>query len=54
MKKNRNKSLLGDLWLIKNRLMRRMTIVLLLFSSFTAVAQNVTVKMKNSFIYPDC
>ena len=48
MKKNRNKSLLGDLWLIKNRLMRRMTIVLLLFSSFTAVAQNVTVKMKNS------
>ena len=48
MKKNRNKSLLGDLWLIKNRLMMRMTIVLLLFSSFTAVAQNVTVKMKNS------
>ena len=48
MEKNRNKSLLGDLWLIKNRLMMRMTIVLLLFSSFTAVAQNVTVKMKNS------
>ena len=48
MKKNRNKSLPGGLWLIKNRLMMRMTIVLLLFSSFTAVAQNVTVKMKNS------
>ena len=48
MKKNRNKSLPGGLWLIKNRLMMRMTIVLLLFSSFTAVAQNVTVKMKKS------
>ena len=48
MKKNRNKSLPGGLWLIKNRLMMRMTIVLLLFLSFTAVAQNVTVKMKNS------
>ena len=48
MKKNRNKSLPGGLWLVKNRLMMRMTIVLLLFSSFTAVAQNVTVKMKNS------
>ena len=48
MKKNRNKSLPGGLWLVKNRLMMRMTIVLLLFLSFTAVAQNVTVKMKNS------
>ena len=52
MKKNRNKSLPGGLWLVKNRLMMRMTIVLLLFLSFTAVAQNVTVKMKNS--YPSC
>ena len=48
MEKNRNKSLPGGLWLLKNRLMMRMTIVLLMFSSFTAVAQNVTVKMKNS------
>lgn len=48
MKKNRNKSLPGGLCLLKSQIMMKLTVVLLLVSSLGAVAQNVTVKMKNS------
>lgn len=48
MKKNRNKSLPGGLCILKSQIMMKLTVVLLLVSSLGAVAQNVTVKMKNS------
>lgn len=48
MKKNQNKSLPGGLWLLKNQLTMKLTVVILFLSSFAVTAQNVTIKMKNS------
>ena len=48
MKKNQNKSLPGGLWLLKNQLMMKLTVVFLFLSSFAVTAQNVTIKMQNS------
>ena len=48
MKKNQNKALPGGLWLLKNQLTIKLTVVLLFLSSLAVTAQNVTIKMKNS------
>lgn len=48
MKKNQNKALPGGLWLLKNQLTIKLTVVLLFLSSLAVTAQNVTIRMKNS------